>query len=145
MTWYALVKESIVQLWKVWVGGSKRSGFKSHFHSLLVPWLWASALWHGDDMVLGSWDCCWFKWDHVCGALSRVPGTLEASINARLATAIKLPPLLLLFQDTTAPARRDSLLYSACPASALMRHFWAPHRMTRITVLTTTVTVSPAP
>lgn len=67
---------------------------------------------------------------------------LEASINARLATAIKMPPLLLLFQDTTAPARHDSLLHSACPASALMRNVWAPRRITRI--IFSTMTVSPA-
>lgn len=102
-----------------------------------VTWRW--------EMVLGSWDCCWFKWDHVCEALSRVPGTLEASINARLATAIKLPPLLLLFRDTTAPARHDSRLRSACPASALRRNVRAPHRITQITVLTTTVSPAPQP
>lgn len=100
-----------------------------------------SVTWRG-EMVLGSWDCCWFKWDHACEALSRVPGTLEASINARLATAIKLPPLLLLFRDTTAPARHDSLPHSACPASALMRNVRAPCRITRIILFT--MTVNPA-
>lgn len=49
-------------------------------------------------------------------ALSRVSGILKASINARLATAIKLLLLLLLlFQDTSALARYDSLLHSTCP------------------------------
>lgn len=101
-----------------------------------VTWRW--------QMVPSSRDC-WFKWDHVCEALSRVPGTSEASINARLATAIKLPPLLLLFQDTTAAACHDSLLHSACPASALLRNGRAPRRITRIILLATTVSPAPQP
>lgn len=107
-------------------------------------WLWDAVTWRW-EMVLGSRNCCWCKWDNVCEALSRVPGRLEASINARLAPAIKTPPLLLLFQDTTAPARHDSLLHSACPASALRRNVWAPLRITRIIFSTMTASLALQP
>lgn len=68
-------------------------------------------------MELSSWDYCQFKCYNAWKALT-VTGKVGASVNAQPATATKLLLLpQLLFQDTSAPAHRDSL-----PLSPHERH-----------------------